>query len=313
MDTYRFNTNAESMIEIMEDSINNESESNAKIDKYEIYSTLLRLNRFSSLFLKKNSLPEIEYPLFTDEMITEDGRIDNSRYFKPVEYQFNLLMFLFLNYEKFKDFELRILIEEFIERIKNFLKIQDIQLTKTGAVRCKTNIRFAIMSLRNYGLINYKDANMKRNWSPTLLGFFVCILFILKNHNKVEDISLFEIKYLDPFTAHLKVNFLDTKILEMIRELNIESNFENVINTINVKHQTFKFNKEFVKLIKDYSDLINAFYLDNISKREFDKKIKELLIKEENNIEKFKEELIKNSNQYILVKRAYEIINNKQI
>lgn len=180
MDTDRIFKAADLINNDLDNIIKKESRSDVELEKLDIYSCLLRMNHMSNKFLKKFSLPIIDYSLFHENMLSGDYLDDKSRYFKPVEYQLNFLLFLFRNYEKYKFTFLRDIIDDFVLKINGDLEIKVIEITKTGTVRCKTNIRFALMTLRHYGLINYNDGSKRNDWSLSLFGILICLQYYLK-------------------------------------------------------------------------------------------------------------------------------------
>jgi hypothetical protein len=97
--------------------------------------------------------------------------------FDSPDYQFNFLYFLVGNHEPGKD--LYHLIDGFIKDFKDQFSLADIVITKSGATRCKTNIRFALNDLRDLGLVLSKDINERRTWAPSLAGLVVLTNILL--------------------------------------------------------------------------------------------------------------------------------------
>lgn len=84
------------------------------------------------------------------------------------DYQYNFLHHLASEYTV--DVDLFKLIDSFIVKFKHQFNLADIVITNTGATRCKTNIRFALNTLRDFGLVISRDPGNKRSWSPSVLG-----------------------------------------------------------------------------------------------------------------------------------------------
>ena len=93
--------------------------------------------------------------------------------FRPVDFQYNFLHHLAIEYRH--DIELYLLIDTFIKIFKEQFTLADIVVTKTGATRCKTNIRFALNDLRDLSLVLSKDNQQKRCWGPSIVGLVTLI------------------------------------------------------------------------------------------------------------------------------------------
>lgn len=130
-------------------------------------------------FFKENKIPEMDYALFDGKQLKDEKMKTRMDYLSPVDYQLSFLIYMFLNYEKLKNMELIDIIESYLQKIKNSLRLPDIERTKTGSVRCKTNIRFALKNLRSEGLIETRDEEYKRSWSLTLTGFLVSAFIVI--------------------------------------------------------------------------------------------------------------------------------------
>lgn len=308
MDADRFTKAANLIIHDLEELYKTIDNFEVESEKIEYYIEILRINQKAQSFIDKFSLPKIDYSLVNDNMFKVNTNYKNLKYFKPVEYQFNLLLFLFRNYEEHKLIGLRFIIEEFIDKIKENLSIKDVEVTKTGAVRCKTNIRFAIMSLRQFGLINYYDIEDKRSWSPTLLGIFICTQYLLNNR---DDKDYFFLKYLEPPLSGIKVNALDTRIEDIIKELNNNSKYDELINKLNLSDVQKEYINNFKFFIQNYQSLINKYYTSiypNVfTKKYLNERIK-ILIRDDNKIDNFKKEFIDTAIEQSIMEQIKEIL-----
>lgn len=94
--------------------------------------------------------------------------VSSNTAYRPVDYQLNFLHHLAVSFLPDKD--LFTLIDEFIDEYKHQFTLADIVLTETGATRCKTNIRFAVVRLRELGLVLSKGAKEKPSWAPAIMG-----------------------------------------------------------------------------------------------------------------------------------------------
>lgn len=110
---------------------------------------------------------------------------------QPENFQYSFLHYLARVYTP--KAELFQFIDGFVEEVKDQFVLADIVITNSGATRCKTNIRFALNTLRNFGLVLSKDADEKRSWSPSILG-----LVTLLNIEFNKQDPLFRDKYRPP-------------------------------------------------------------------------------------------------------------------
>jgi len=122
---------------------------------------------------KHNINARIDNSITSPNIYKNFEKIEANHAFKQVDYQLNLLYHLVRNYKQ--RMELVDLIDLFIEKYKSQFTLADLIITKSGATRCKTNIRFALNSLRELGLVVSKDEHEKRSWEPSILGFIILI------------------------------------------------------------------------------------------------------------------------------------------
>lgn len=107
---------------------------------------------------------------------------------KAEYYAYPFLKYL---YKHFKvGTELLEYIEGFIEENKENLSWQDIVVTKTGATRCKTNIRFSLNLLRDLHLVRSRNENNKRTLLPTVIGQLLIHYFDWINEKHTATIRL---------------------------------------------------------------------------------------------------------------------------
>lgn len=116
-----------------------------------------------------------------------------STFFRSNDYALSFLVFLTLQ-ENHDAEELLIIMDQYIDKIKEKLTFHDIATTDTGATRCYTNLRFALNELRNYGLI-YSSITLNkekyRSILPTPVGYLISLMV---NEPKNFDV----IKHLPP-------------------------------------------------------------------------------------------------------------------
>ena len=89
----------------------------------------------------------------------------------PILLQPNLLMYLLLfHHQAYSVYDI---IENFVHRIWDQLNLVDFKHTRTGVIRCFTNTRFAALTLRNYGLLQFTKKEAYKTWVLSLPGFLV--------------------------------------------------------------------------------------------------------------------------------------------
>lgn len=309
MDTYSFKNAGDLIIHYIEEICSENINFNGHEEKEEVYLKILELNYNTHLFNKKIKLPNIEYSLLSKN-IFEDYFKKKDGYFRPLDYQYKFLIYLFLNYEKFKNKELRHIVDAFVEEVKGQFSIEDIERTDTGAVRCKTNIRFAVLTLRQFGLMNYMNLETKRDWTPTILGFLICCLVIVEKPIDKNILNIYELENLDPY----KNTLIDNRLRYLIKKLDSDTNFENLIEKLKLDHKQLDSLNNVKKMINDYSTFIevNLQDLKNkiITKFEFQKRLNILIKKTDTiyNIEKFKTDLINISKSELTLEKIKEIL-----
>jgi len=226
----------------------------AKIDVLERILELLRIERQhldndiamedfiqGEIYIKDGVLQYIE---------TSDYRSQGSGT-PPISFQPGLLAFLLANYRCQND--VFNIIDCFIKAVWNYLGPLDFKKTKTGVTRCFTNTRFAALTLRNYGLLKFTQAEAFKTWSLSLIGMIVATKVMEKGiwflppvssdmrrsselhpdiHKAFEELSSFE-----TFTKRLadmckpEVGRLDEKFKqEMGDAFNTLCQFKDIIN-----------------------------------------------------------------------------------
>lgn len=142
---------------------------------------------------KKHEIPSYNAKIFSERIAKSFFWVDrdifsnedkeSAKAITPMDYQYWLLVFLLTHYtELYKGgYSLFEIVDQFVEYHKlHSLTAADIFITDTGVTRCKTNLRFAISSLKEMGLVKLYDKDEKeKSWMLTYLGFFtaasICI------------------------------------------------------------------------------------------------------------------------------------------
>lgn len=139
-------------------------------------------------------------------------------------------------------------------------------------------------------MLNYYDKGAKRNWSPTLLGFIVCCYGVMEKPFKDDISGIYDLCYLD----RKKHYMLDSRLINIIRNLNIPEKFWNLINRLEIGRYYQTSISQLEILLREYSSFLNR-NLDDciyhvISQKEFDIRFKAMLSKvnRKNNVEDFR-------------------------
>lgn len=144
--------------------------------------------------------------------------------YKPHKSEYYAYPFLKYLYHHFKvGTELLEYIDGFIDENKENLSWQDIVITKTGATRCKTNIRFSLNLLRDLHLVRSRNENDKRTLLPTVIGQLLIHYFdwINEKHSATirleQSISFGGYGYFGGHLARLKEPDVMTEFLTHIK------------------------------------------------------------------------------------------------
>ena len=89
----------------------------------------------------------------------------------PLLLQPKLLMYLLLFHKQ--AYAVYDIIGNFVQRVWDQLELLDFKRTRTGAMRCFTNTRFAAHTLRDYGLLQFTKREAYKTWTLSLPGFLV--------------------------------------------------------------------------------------------------------------------------------------------
>lgn len=90
---------------------------------------------------------------------------------RPIRLQSKLLLFLLIHHNtRLSVYEI---IDNFIQTIWDYLETLDFKRTRTGVIRCFTNTRFAALTLREYGLLEFTEKEAFKTWRLSLLGIIV--------------------------------------------------------------------------------------------------------------------------------------------
>jgi hypothetical protein len=111
---------------------------------YELESHLSALKKQYDINLSLNAD-------ISSEAIRQSFQNEQASFLRAVDYQLNFLLYLACQHKPEK--ELRQYINEFLELSNEHLSWADLVITETDVTRAKTNLRFAVNSLRKAGLL----------------------------------------------------------------------------------------------------------------------------------------------------------------
>jgi len=284
-------------------------ESEIKDLKLSLYKLDIALTRMKEFY----GMPELDSTLISPENMSNeflDAKKDD--YFRPVDYEYYFLIYSLLEHEDISRQTLSQIIEGFFRysKVKKRLKYTDIERTRTGAVRCKTNLRFAILHLRELGFINSFEKG-KRAWSLTLPGFLVAAhICLYKPFAKFKpfEFNLNKLRGNEYKEYHF---MLDDKLFEAIQNLCDEKILGGILNYADDLLPDSNLKYYCSNLFKDYGTFLGGIYdiknERNINKKEFSEELKKFIINTNNDskLKLFKSQF----SELINTRKFYEEIN----
>ena len=210
--------------------LNNYHEEDAK-DKIELTKLFYEIERELALVKKPLNLPNLNSYIDSDSVlqsfkstpvnkdIFDKDNFTYDDFHRQNDYQYWLLIFLLLKNNNIRENKLTLyeIIDEFVGRVKNTsFTWRDIELTGSGATRCRTNLRFAYDDLKKIGLVNLYDRVHKKSWTLTYLGFFIAASFCFNPVDKNKEPFSKHIKRFHQSTFYFRLNKF---IWERIKEL----------------------------------------------------------------------------------------------
>ena len=205
-------------------------------------------NHFNSELNRYNINTKLNESIISDSILKS---FEHSKYgsHKPNYYAFPFLKFICLNYRPSE--ELNLYIDGFLNQYKDQLSWNDLVITKTGATRAKTNIRFALHFLRDLNLIHHKNKLDKRTISPTVLGQLI-VLYLHFLNKKFKPLVHPEEKISFDGLCHFNAR------------LNTLKNPEELKDFLEYIHREHKLSEEDKVKVKNYLLLFIEIILNNI-------------------------------------------------
>jgi len=220
--------------------------------------SLLKLDMMLTRMKYLRNMPELDSSLLNIDMINDSFmNAKSDEYFRPEDYQKHFLVYSLLKHDDIGKQSLFQIIDGFFKyrKVRRNLKFRDIERTSTGSVRCKTNLRFAIFYLREYGLINYFEKG-KRAWSLTLPGFLIAAYMCLNKTDKLPYAYSFDIKRIYRMQFNAYVHF-DINIAKIIDELCGNKNLDKVFKFVDDLSDDKKLNQISRDIFLAYRDFLN--------------------------------------------------------
>lgn len=105
------------------------------------------------------------------EFYTSGVQTDFGTGTRALDLQPKLLMFLLVHHHS--EYAVFDILKSFVYQVWDDLELLDFKKTRTGAMRCFTNTRFAANTLRDYGLLRFTKKEAYKTWVLSLPGFLV--------------------------------------------------------------------------------------------------------------------------------------------
>ena len=209
--------------------------------------------------------------------------VESKPYLKTTDYQYWLIVFLLLKYHRIVQDKSKLyeIVDVFIDRYKRLsFSYNDIELTKSGQTRCKTNIKFAFADLCKLGLVNSFRYMKEARWSLTYLGFMLAVSIIL-DPDKLRAsvfsrfISRVRTEYYHKFYSDINktfpwhitlssgYNIIDPFLLFRLSQLRDIKYFSKISNKAKLEY----FN---IPILKDTSRIFDRYYsyvIENINQK----------------------------------------------
>ncbi|MCX6312819.1 MAG: hypothetical protein NT084_14445 [Bacteroidetes bacterium] len=242
----------------------NQIKFSSKIFELEVFLAQLKLERgitenYDASICSKNILKSFD-------------SLKPEQYHSPADYQYPFSMWLLTNARPSESlFEH---IDSFILSVVEFLNYPDIKITATGATRCKTNVRIAIMHLRNYGILRTKTDKGTR--SHFLSSFGLLVFAYLKLVSKDwKDNNEYDVYSSLRNSGEKKNDFIDQRILNVIAMMRGENGFEKIWKKLELSAFSLKEKNNYEKLWCKFADMvIDNLYVTNKGIKENEKENK---------------------------------------
>ena len=215
-----------------------------------ISEAVLKLETFiNSIRWNNGTITRYDVTLASKSILESFRHIKPEQFHRPVDYQYAFLYWLFENYDD--ALTLADHIDGFFFASNRYLNYPDILMTKTGATRCKTNLRLCIFALREWGILLRTDNKDKRafNLSP----FGMLLMFYLHFESKSDP-------YQSLSNPGVYINrSIDDRIANAYYKLRTKSGLESLLSHIKdldltkeEKTALAKYSEQFIEVFFNY-------------------------------------------------------------
>lgn len=229
-----------------------------RFDNNRISSKIFEIEVFLQQIKKNRDIKDnFDASICTEKIIKSFEVLLPEQFHRPVDYQYAFSMWMLTNSRPSQSLYEHI--DLFIDSISEFLNYPDIKRTSTGATRCKTNVRMAIMQLRSYGILLNKNEQGTRTHFLSSFGLLIfCYLKILTNENL--DPNKYDDKMMLKDPGQMTKNCIDQRIMDVIALLRNERGFEKIWSKLELFSFSPKEKNNFEKLWSKFANMV----LDNL-------------------------------------------------
>lgn len=261
---------------------------------------------------------DIDSNFVSPDLINDDFiNAKSDDYLRPIDYEYYLLVHLLTEHNDLWNKTLAQIIDAFFQRknVREKLKPSDIERTKTGSVRCKTNLRFAVMYLRELGLISSYE-NGKSVWFLTLPGFLIAAHICLNKPFQHFPPFKFELQRLKSPDFCETYFHIDKKLIKAIEELTDYKTIHRIFEKVEKIKIDDNIKTMCHELFTDYNSFwktrFNNRNVRMISKKEFSDNLKNFIFttKYHKNLNVFKTRFSEFINTSRLLEEINEILSN---
>ena len=243
----------------------NKENANFNVSLYELEKQIVDLKK------KYNVNQNINTEIISDNILNSFST--NSTFFRSNDFALSFLVFL-SQQDNHDAEELLTIMFEYLELVKEKLSFQDMIKTRTGVTRCFTNLRFAALELRKFGLLYNKiriNNEEKRTLLPTPVGYLIALSIVgnlkenpishLPPYGRAENnipVPLYEaLKCIkngpEMFLKDLIIKFEEVRPLSSILKAVLDDYYTSILQHIHITDDGLKVDeKELEKAIKSY-------------------------------------------------------------
>lgn len=228
-------------------------------DRVKINASLLQLENWLIDWQRQRKINQrVNAAIMSQSILDNVHSTSATHAFSAVYYQLNFLHFLALHYQP--KTELHDYIDQFVETYKDQVSLADIVITDTGATRVKTNIRFALNTLRDIGFVESKDLKGKRSFRPTIPGITVLLNMLHEPERLSKEVTPFKIPaFIKPLREAIIMKHMavDPTLHASLQMFDEEAHFYTFIDTLALNSIHREMKSAFRNLMQQYIDFTN--------------------------------------------------------